>query len=201
LRAFRKEVPPPLIKKIYIRLCAPRPYTNTHQVEKVRATSKTWRIHSTLQISIFPTSLQRIPSDPSLHRYPTARFRFHPSKKPQRNRPTEPKLFLLSPFLTSADARKLAERLGLVMRMIVVASLEWVVREKPQRHLKHNSLVFFPWFVPKHLCFASRSAQQLRALVGNEGNLLVVMIGVARLTSIRPCYAGVHCCTILQVLI
>jgi hypothetical protein len=87
------------------------------------------------------------------------------------------------------------------MRMIVVASLEWVVREKPQRHLKHNSLVFFPWFVPKHLCFASRSAQQLRALVGNEGNLLVVMIGVARLTSIRPCYAGVHCCTILQVLI
>jgi hypothetical protein len=182
-------------------LCAPRPYTNTHQVEKVRATSKTWRTHSTLQISIFPTSLQRIPSDPSLHRYPTARFRFHPSKKPQRNRPTEPKLFLLSPFLTSADARKLAERLGLVMRMIVVASLEWVVREKPQRHLKHNSLVFFPWFVPKHLCFASRSAQQLRALVGNEGNLLVVMIGVARLTSIRPCYAGVHCCTILQVLI
>jgi hypothetical protein len=61
-----------------------RPSTNTHQVEKYAQPPR----HAnslTLQISIIPPSLQslqRVPSDPFLHRAPTARSRLHPSKKP-----------------------------------------------------------------------------------------------------------------------
>ena len=176
-----------------------RPYTSMHQVEKYAQPPRHGEFtHSpNLHNSCLPPTSPIRSISPSVPDRPTTRFRFHPSKKPQRNRPTEPKLFLLSRLLTSAEPENLLNAWS-VMHMIV-ASL--VGRAENHSDFSNTTRWSFP-------CLSQNTCASLRDLPNNfelslatRGNLLVVMIGVARLTSIRPCYAGVHCCTILQVLI
>ena len=134
-----------------------------HQVEKYAQPPRHGEFtHSpNLHNSCLPPTSPIRSISPSVPDRPTTRFRFHPSKKPQRNRPTEPKLFLLSRLLTSAEPENLLNAWS-VMHMIV-ASL--VGRAENHSDFSNTTRWSFP-------CLSQNTCASLRDLPNNFELLL-----------------------------
>lgn len=130
----RKEVPPPL-KKIYTLHI--RPSKNTHQVEKVRATSKTCE-YTHLQISINFPFTPVPPTSPIRSLHPSAPD--HPLSLASEQKAAEKpahrtQAFSASAFLASPEPENLLNAWS-VMRMIVAGL--WNVPKKSPRRPSHT---------------------------------------------------------------